>query len=320
MLLAAAPVGFGFVDREFRVVRLNEKLAEFNGPSAEEQIGHTIAELVPSIWPEVEPFYRQVIDSGEAVVNLELSREVITEPGRVRHWLASYYPVRLDIEIIGVGIVLVDITGRKRADQAREELTRSAVAAIAATAEARDPYTAGHQRRVANIAAAIAVELGMADDEVNGIRLAASLHDIGKAGIPAEILVRPRKLSPIEWELVKGHSRAGYEIVADIDFPWPVAEMILQHHERMDGSGYPDGLRGEKIGIGGRIIAVADTVEAMVSHRPYRPALGLDAALQEISENRGKLFDVRVVDACLRLFREGRLALETGSPAYRGLP
>ncbi len=308
-LLETAPVGFGFVDRAFRIVRLNEMLAAVNGSSVREQIGRTVAEVVPAIWPQVEANYRKVLEKGEVVVNVEVSGHLAAEPGRLHYWLSNYYPVRIGTEVIGVGLVVVDITERKNAEKERAELTRGAVAAIAAMAEARDPYTAGHQRRVADISSAIAVELGLDDGEVEGIRIAAHIHDIGQASVPAEILVRPGRLRPLEWEMVKTHSRAGYEIVADIEFPWPVAEMILQHHERYDGSGYPRGLQSEEILLGARIIAVADTVEAMASHRPYRAAKSLEAALDEITRERGTLFDPEVVDSCLLLFREGRLSI-----------
>jgi putative nucleotidyltransferase with HDIG domain/PAS domain S-box-containing protein len=313
-LLEAAPVGFGFVDCNYRIVRINKTLAHLHGSTVETQLGRTLAEAIPAIWPKLEPVYRSVLETGEAVLNLEVSGETAAEPGATRHWLASHYPVRLESEIIGVGLVVVDITERVRSEQIRDKLTRGAIAAIAATAEARDPYTAGHQRRVADIAAAISEELGLSADEVEGIRLAAFIHDIGKVAIPAEILVRPGKLRPLEWEMIKDHPRAGCEILADIEFPWPVAQMILQHHERMDGSGYPSGLRGDEISLGARIIAVADVVEAMSSHRPYRPGLGLKAALAEIERGRGTLFDPLVVDVCLRLFRERRLELVAGSP------
>ncbi len=312
-LQATAPVGLGFVDREFRFVRLNEMLASVNGSLVQDQIGRTVAEIVPAIWPQVEAIYRRVLDTGESVVNVEVSGETAADPGELHHWLANYYPVRLQSEIIGIGLVVVDITDRKQAERLRDELTRGAVGAIAATAEARDPYTAGHQRRVADIAVAIATDLGLDADEVEGIRIAATIHDVGKVGVPVEILVRPGKLRASEWEIIKGHSRTGYEIVTDVAFPQPVAEMVLQHHERCDGSGYPDGLEGEDILLGARVIAVADTVEAMSSHRPYRAALGFEAALDEIKRGRGTLFDPQVVDACLRLVGEGLLLPEQDS-------
>lgn len=314
-LQATAPVGLGFVDREFRLVRLNAMLAAVNGSSVRNQIGRTVAEVVPTIWPQVEGIYRRVLDTGEAVVNVEVSGALAAEPGRLHYWLSNYYPVRLDSEVIGIGLVVVDITERKHAERLRDDLTRKAVDAIAATAEARDPYTAGHQRRVADIAVAIATVLGLGADEVEGIRIAATIHDVGKVSVPIEVLVRPGKLRAADWEMIKGHSRAGYEIVADIAFPQPVAEMVLQHHERCDGSGYPDGLDGDEILLGARIIAVADTVEAMSSHRPYRAALGLEAALDEIKRERGRLFDPQVVDACLHLVAEGLLVPDRNSPS-----
>lgn len=313
-LLEAAPVGFGFVDRNYRIVRINKALAEVHGSIVENQLGRTMAEAIPAIWPKLESAYRSVLETGEAVVNLEVSGESAAEPGETKHWLASHYPVRLESEIIGVGLVVVDITERVRSEKIRDNLTRGAISAIAATAEARDPYTAGHQRRVADIAAAISEELGLSADDVEGIRLAACIHDVGKVAIPAEILVRPGKLRPMEWEMIKDHPRAGCEILADIEFPWPVAQMILQHHERMDGSGYPSGLRGDEINLGARIIAVADVVEAMSSHRPYRAGMGLQAAFAEIERGRDTLFDPHVVDVCLRLFRERRLELVIGAP------
>jgi PAS domain S-box-containing protein len=308
---STAPVGFGFVDRDFRIVRINEILATVNGSSVQEQLGRTAADVIaPRLWTELEPVYRQVLYTGNAVVNVEVSGDTAAEPGRTHHWLVSYYPVRIDDEIIGVGIIVVDITERYEAEATRRELMHAAVAAIAATIDARDPYTAGHQRRVADISAAIATEIGLDDNEIEGIRLAAIIHDIGKIGVPAEILTRPAKLRPAEWELLKTHPRTGYDIVAGIDFPWPIAQMILQHHERLDGSGYPDGLRDDDILLGARIIAVADTVEAMAAQRPYRPARGLDVALDEIRDGRGIRYDPAVVDACLRLCQQGRLPLD----------
>ncbi len=187
-----------------------------------------------------------------------------------------------------------------------EASLEAAVRAIAAAAALRDPYTADHQRQVAELAVAIAEELGCDEDFSSGIRVAGLIHDIGKLAVPAEILSRPGRLTTAEFELIKGHAQAGHEIIADIEFPWDIADMILQHHERLDGSGYPSGLRGEEICIGARILAVADTVEAMQAHRPYRPALGIEAALRVISSDRGVLFDAGVADACIRLFNEQR--------------
>jgi putative nucleotidyltransferase with HDIG domain len=172
------------------------------------------------------------------------------------------------------------------------------------TVEIRDPYTAGHQRRVADLARHIAEEMNLSNDRIDGIRIAGIIHDIGKIYVPAEILSKPRRLSQIEFNLIKTHSQVGYDVLKAIDFPWPVARIILQHHERIDGSGYPHNLSGDEIMLEAKILGVADVVEAMASHRPYRPALGVDAALQEIEQNKGVLYEPQVVDACLRVFRE----------------
>lgn len=178
------------------------------------------------------------------------------------------------------------------------------VTAIAATIEARDPYTAGHQRRVANLATAIARELQLPAEQIEGLKLAGVVHDIGKIRVPAEILCKPGRLDELEFNLIKRHSLTGYEILKSIKFPWPLAEIVLQHHERLDGRGYPQGLKGEEILLEARILAVADVVESMVSHRPYRAGLGVDTALAEISRNKDVLYDARVVNACLALFQE----------------
>jgi putative nucleotidyltransferase with HDIG domain len=178
------------------------------------------------------------------------------------------------------------------------------IRAIALTVETRDPYTAGHQRRVADLARAIATEMGLSRDQIDGIRMAGVIHDIGKISVPGEILSRPGRLNVIEFSLIKTHPQIGYDILKTIDFPWPVAQIVVQHHERMNGSGYPAGLSGEEILLEARILGVADVVEAMSSHRPYRSALGIYRALEEISQNRGVLYDPEVVDACLKLFTE----------------
>ena len=176
--------------------------------------------------------------------------------------------------------------------------------------ETRDSYTAGHQTRSADLARNIAIEMGLLQEKINAIRIACSIHDIGKLSIPAEILSKPTKLSEIEFPPIMEHSRKGFEMLKDVESPWPLAEIVLQHHERMDGSGYPRNLKGEEICMEARILAVADVVEAMASHRPYRPGLGIEAALDEIKKNSGIFYDSDVADACLRLFREKGFKLE----------
>jgi PAS domain S-box-containing protein len=195
----------------------------------------------------------------------------------------------------------------RSAETLRQSLEQT-VGAIADTVEARDAYTAGHQRRVTGLAIAIAREMGLPDEQIRGLHLAASIHDMGKLRIPSEILAKPSRLSSIETMMVKTHPQAGYDILKEVSFPWPIAEIVWQHHEKLDGAGYPRGLKGDEILLESKILTVADVVEAMSSHRPYRPALGVPAALDEIREGRGRVYDPGVVDACLKLVGEGRFA------------
>lgn len=180
------------------------------------------------------------------------------------------------------------------------------VMAIATTVEKRDPYTSGHQQRVAALSRAIGTEMGLTGDRLDGLYIASGIHDIGKISLPAEILAKPSHLSSMEMSLIQAHAQAGYDILKNVDFPWPVADIVLQHHERLNGTGYPQQLAGDAILQEARIVGVADVVETMSSHRPYRPSLGLDSALGEISTQRGILYDCEAVDACLTLMREGR--------------
>jgi putative nucleotidyltransferase with HDIG domain len=182
--------------------------------------------------------------------------------------------------------------------------------AMSMVVETRDPYTAGHQKRVADIACAIGRVMDLPEWDIKGIRITGLLHDIGKLSVPAEILTKPGELTATEFSIIKSHPQVSYNILELIKFPWPVKKAILQHHERLDGSGYPDGLSGDDIIIEARILGVADVVEAISSHRPYRPAIGLENAMREIIKQRGILYDSRVVDACLKLFEEKDTSLE----------
>jgi HD-GYP domain-containing protein (c-di-GMP phosphodiesterase class II) len=199
--------------------------------------------------------------------------------------------------------ILLGEEGMQSLEQLRKAM-RTTLQAMAVAVEARDPYMVGHQRRVTDLACAIATEMNLSSRRVNGISMAGMIHDIGKIAIPEAILCKPSKLTGAEFITIKTHPQAGYDIVKEIEFPWPVAQIILQHHERMDGSGYPCGLSGEEILLEARILAIADVLEAISSNRTYRPAHSIDIALEENSRNRGILYDKEAVDACIRIFCE----------------
>lgn len=213
--------------------------------------------------------------------------------------------------------IIRDIRARKKSE---EEIRRSiarhqkalagTIQAIGLTIEMRDPYTAGHQHRVSKLSCAIAEELAVETARIEGIRMAADIHDIGKIYVPAEILSKPGRLSDIEMSIIRTHSQVGFDILKNIEFPWPIAQIVYQHHERMDGSGYPNALKGDDILFEARIISIADVVEAMSSHRPYRPAPGTEKALNEIRRGRGTQYDADVVDACIRLFMEKKFSFD----------
>lgn len=315
MLIERSRDGIVILDENGKVFDANLRAAEMLGYTPEE-----FNEL--SIWDWEEKYQQDEV--------LDLIRNVdekgITIETRHKRKDGSY----LDVEISVNGsdfaekhlnfCVIRDITVRKKMEQELRstlEQVRQAIGVtfrvLIAAIESRDPYTAGHQKNVAELSKAIAEELGLSKDQIAGLYFAAGIHDIGKISIPSEILSKPTRLTPTEYALVQEHVQNGYHILKDIVSPWPVADIVLQHHERMNGSGYPLGLKGEEILIETRILSVADVVEAMASHRPYRPALGIEAALEEIEKNKGSLFDPQVVDVCLKLFREGKFSFNEKS-------
>jgi len=288
----------------------NRKCEEIIGYRREELLGKNLLEF--NILPEksLNKAAQLFKSSNEGKPTGPDEMDLISKEGRL-------IPVEINTSVVqrsGQAIVLAfvrDITERKQAEEERKqsfERMRKALLAtvhsISIIVEMKDPYTSGHQRRVADLARSIAKEMGLSADRRDFIRTAATIHDIGKIAIPSEILSKPTKLTDLEFSLIKTHAQAGYDILKDIEFPWPVADVVLQHHERMNGSGYPQGLKGNDILLEARILAVADVVEAMASHRPYRPALGLEAAMEEIMKNKGILYDADVVDACSILFSE----------------
>jgi putative nucleotidyltransferase with HDIG domain len=206
--------------------------------------------------------------------------------------------------------IVRDITQRKiteeKLNESYQKLRKTLndiINTLASIIETRDPYTSGHQKRVASLATSIAKEMGLDNDKIECIKIAALIHDIGKINLPTSILTRPGRLSEIEYDMIKTHAQLGHDMISRVEFPWPIADIMLQHHERIDGSGYPGGLKGKHIIPEAKILAVADVVEAMASHRPYRPSLGINKALEEINRGRGKLYDPKVVDACTKLIK-----------------
>lgn len=272
-----------------------------------EEDRHLLAEREASALANMTPFSVEV--------------RIRSVSGEIRWVLLASSPRRLsDNHLVWDGIE-IDITSRKLAEedskQTLERLHKSlggTIQAMAMMVETRDPYTAGHQKKVSNLARVIAQEMGLSKDMIDKIRMAGVIHDIGKLSVPAEILSKPTKLTDIEFSLIKVHPKSGYDILKDIDLPYPIAEIVYQHHERLDGSGYPQGLKDGQILIGSCILAVADTVEAMASHRPYRPGKGIDAAFEEIEKNKGIFYDAKVVDTCIRVFREKAFTFETTWP------
>jgi putative nucleotidyltransferase with HDIG domain len=265
-------------------------------------------------WQELENLNR---DPGYEI-SRTLELELYRKDGSTLWTESTFNLVRDDsgkpYGIIGVGR---DITERKKHEEELKKINErlenamvGAVETISLISELRDPYTAGHQTQVSRLAAAIAEEMGLSEKKVRSVRMAGTLHDIGKVSIPSEILSKPGRLSQIEMDMIKSHPKVGMDILKSIDFPFPVCKFVVQHHERMNGSGYPSGLKGEEIYIEARILAVADVVSAMGSHRPYRPTLGVEKALEEITKNRDTLYDPAVVDACLALFTQKGYTLE----------
>lgn len=252
-------------------------------------------------------FVSAATETHEKVLGFKVGAvDFVTKPYQREELLAR---VRTHLELNRLRNKLEDLVGERTLalKQSEQKLRRNlleSVTALAATVEMRDPYTAGHQRRVAELAVAIAQELHLSEDEIQGIHLASVVHDIGKIRVPAEILSKPSHLSILEMGIIQEHSQNGYDILKNIDFPWPIAEIVYQHHERLDGSGYPQGLKAAQISLAAKLVCVADVVESMVSHRPYRAGLGIEAALAEITQHQGTLYDTEVVAICIKLFRE----------------
>ena len=316
-IMKTSPAGIMVVDRKGQIVFANKRADEiFCLPKNEiTQRGYNASErhitnFDGNPFPEERLPFTQVMNTGNPIYGI---RHAIELSGRQRVFLSINGAPIFDKQghISEVVLTIDDITEYRQAEekiqQGIKQLEKSlgdTIKAMSMIVETRDPYTAGHQVKVARLAAAIAKKMSLLEERIRGIQMAGVIHDIGKIQIPADILSRPGKLSSLEMQWIRTHAQGGYDIMKDVEFPWPIARIILEHHERMDGSGYPNGKSNNDILLEARIIAVADVVEAMASHRPYRPSLGIDAALEEIEKNKGVLYDSAAVDACLKLFRE----------------
>jgi len=270
-------------------------------------------------------WYEQIHQEDQARIKTEIltiaqeQKSVFQLEYRINHadgksivWFEDNGTVEYDsrgkaVRILGA---LINVNKRKEVEQKLLESFEATIKAVSSALEKRDPYTAGHQNNCARIAKAIAEELGLDEDMIKGIYQAAAIHDIGKIYLPSEILNKPSKLSNAEFGLIKTHAQVGYDIIKDVKFPWPIAQTVLQHHERIDGSGYPNGCKADEICIEAKILAVADVVDAMSSDRPYRKGLGIDAALSEIEQNASVFYDETIVKACLVLFRENNFSIQ----------
>lgn len=303
------------LDTNCRIIRANrcfEKLFQYSQKELKNRIIHDL------ILPEKLSHEAETITS---CMLIEKESERMRRDGSIVNVMIYTYPIDYNNRNIGAYHIYMDLADIKANEKELEERLNklrqsmgSISHAMVSTIEVRDPYTVGHQQRVSNLARAIGHELNLPKDDVEALRMAGTLHDLGKVNIPAEILSKPGKLSGIEFDLIKMHPTIAYEILKKIEFPWEIAEIVYQHHERLDGSGYPRGLKGDNILMVGRILSVADVVESIASHRPYRPALGVRKALEEISKKKNIYYDSKVVDACVRLFNEKNFTFESDVP------
>ena len=310
-LIKASPLGIVAFDLDGTILHWNCAAEKITGWRENEVLGLPIEVLADEKWEEYEILRRRTLNQE---VFHSLPMAATRKDGRSIVISYSTAPV-FDSEnrIVATMAVIYDISEKMKMEadlkdslEKTNRLLDGTVQSLGSAMEKRDPYTAGHQQRVAQLVCALAGEIGgITVERLKGIWTAAILHDIGKLYVPAEILTRPGHLSGIEFELVKSHAEAGYEILKDIEFQWPVPLIVRQHHERLDGSGYPDGLKSDDILFEARILGVADVIEAMSSHRPYRPGKGVESALEELRSLRGTAYDSSVVDACLTVFRNG---------------
>ena len=305
-----SPLGVRISTIEGQTIYANKAILDIYGYGSVEELKKTSVKerYTPKSYAEFQERKQKRLNGEFGPSEYEIS--IVRKDGEIRH----LHVFRKEIFWNGEKqsqVIYQDITERRQTEEKLNKLlhtlrqsVKTTIQVLSLATEVRDPYTAGHQKRVAHLARSIAKEKGLSRDIIDGVRMAGVIHDIGKLSIPSEILAKPNQLTKLEFSLIQEHSKAGYEMLKDVESPWPLAEILYQHHERMNGTGYPRNLKGNEILMEARVLAVADVVEAMASHRPYRPGFGIEAALEEIEQNKGILYDETVVDACLRLFRE----------------
>jgi putative nucleotidyltransferase with HDIG domain len=316
-VLENSPAGIIKLDAELKVEYLNPEVFQIFQISPKDQDYYMGKRL-----DKLHDFNQQVfkrfsynLQSGKAA----RIREILNKgKENETHLVLKGVPVYTDAKIEGTVILINDMTesiiAEKKLLKSYEMLqkaTEDIIFAMASTSEMRDPYTAGHQKRVQQLALEIAKVMDAGSEQIEGIKFAGLVHDIGKISVPADILSKPGKITEMEFEVIKNHTKAGYELLRKIEFPWPIADIVHQHHERLDGSGYPKGLKKDDILLEARILAVADVVEAMNSHRPYRPSRGIEEAVEEIQKFKGKYYDPEVVDACVKVLEEKSYILDS---------
>ncbi len=313
-LVETAPDGIIIADKKGIITSINHAFIKLTENSKEELIGKhflKIPTLIQTKTPEYLKIFTTILKGiKQPRVKLSFKRK----DGAVRFVEVDFGIIKEKGRVSEIQTICRDITRQEKADKELKEsyhkierTLNGTVNALASMAESRDPYTAVHQKRVTRLAVAIAQEMGLDENIQEAVRIAALVHDIGKINVPSSILTRPGKISEIEFDMTKIHPQIGYEILKNIDFPWPIADIILQHHEKLDGSGYPKGLKEKDITIEAKILAVADVVEAMSSNRPYRPALGLNKAIKEITNGKGKIYGPVMVDSCLKILKGKKL-------------
>lgn len=300
-LINQTPEALTLHDPEGNIQEINQAMVDRYGYSKKELLKMKIKDIdMDSFRREDRKIYWEKLKENQ-IVHFETRHR--KKNGTILPVRVSLSAIKLDGQKYFLGLA-EDFTEIKKSQQKLEKIMGAIIETISKIVDTRDPYTAGHQHRVYQLSVRIAQELNLPQEKIEAVRIAALIHDIGKIGIPSEILTKPTSLTELEFNLIKEHSRLGYHILKDIDFSYPIASIILQHHERNNGSGYPHHLKGKEILLEAKIIGIADVVESMCSHRPYRAALGIDAALEEISQNRGILYEPDIVDTCIKLFRE----------------